>query len=128
MKKFSWVLGILLVFVIVYSCSKSANTPEEVALSFYENCFDGDFEKALKYVNIPPELSQEEVDEGFEELKMYIGEFKERHGNLTAIVVEGMEEKSETKYYVRLNIQFEDGYKEDENLTLIYINGKWKID
>lgn len=110
------------IFFITLSCSTGSQSPEDVAVEYYASCFDGDYDKAMDYIISLSDEDKQKFKLGTIE---YFEDFKKNHGKIKEIVVEGSEMKSETEFYVRLNIRFEDGYAEDENLTLKKIDGKW---
>ena len=121
------MLSVFIVMSISISCSTTDKTPEEIAVFIFEKCFNGEYEKTYEYLRLKDgtQLTENEHKKYKEETSEYFNDFISNHGNLIQIEVEGSGPIDDNTYGVRLNISFEDGYSEDENLRLKKFDNNW---
>jgi len=122
------LFGLIGFFTLLISCS-SSKTPEEVAVSFYESSFSGNYDKASSYVRdeYGSSLDGLKKEKFIKYLTRYIENFKKRHGNIKNIIVDNVKQIEGDKYRITLNLEFIDGYREDEHLNVTKHDSKWVI-
>lgn len=130
LSNFKLFISIIFCSFLLAGCGNS-NPEEKVVIDYYTAIANGKTDDALELVD----FSSEKPDEvGFikEKLKALMGEMKERifdnQGGLKSIEITN-KEFSDDKKTVNISyiIHFNNGSQKADNITLVNIDGKWKI-
>lgn len=144
MKKNNFGAIVLLCIALFLSACTSPRPPaERAAIEFAEKIYSGDVKGVLERINL--DLSGIPANKGIFTLKISNLILKEKqradmYGGVNKISVISAYYKSKdgknideskttigSKAYIKLNIQFRNGYVNQKDLVLAYISGKWKI-
>ncbi len=133
------LLLLVVMSVVLMACGGSGDDPKDIAKSFTEAMIDGDSDKVLDFVYIPPKM-QEEIDKNpqAEEmmksgLSMMLTQFAseiEEGGGLGDITVgepEYNDDKSKATVPVTITLK-KDNKSETEDIQLIKTDDGWKVD
>jgi lipopolysaccharide biosynthesis regulator YciM len=130
MKKIKlFVLAICALCFAACSSSSNSDSPQKVVKEYFDLVKAGKFDKAVKCFYFEEEIKAEELNALAEKLKEGYGKqggiekyeiiseeiTKDEDGNIVSA-------KVATKVY------YKDGKEDEDHLTVIKVNGEWKID
>lgn len=127
---FKFFISIILCSFLLAGCGNS-NQEEKVVINYYTAIANGKTDEALELIDFST-AKPDEIGLIKEKLKALMGEMKERifdsQGGLKSIEITN-KEFSDDKKTVNISyiIHFNNGSQKVDNITLVNIDGKWKI-
>ena len=126
--KIGIIVGIVVVIVVVVALVRSGGggSPIDTAMAFYKAGNEGNYDKAYAYLAPETQMS-------WEMLGMMLPSFDNamddatRSGDISRIESKQAVEYSGSYATVRLTIYYTDGDDTEDVLTLLKVDGRWKI-
>ena len=125
--KIGVIVGIVVVIVVVVALVRGGGgSPIDTAMAFYRAGNEGNYDKAYSYLAPETQMS-------WEMLGMMLPSFDNamddatRDGDIARIESKQAMEYSGTSATVRLTIYYGDGDDTEDVLTLIKVDGRWRI-
>lgn len=125
--KIAVIVGVVIVIVVVVALVRGGGgSPIDTAMAFYRAGNEGDYNKAYSYLAPETQMS-------WEMLGMMMPSFDNamddatKGGDITRIESKQAIEYSGAYATVRLTIEYGNGSQTEDVLTLMKVNGKWRI-
>lgn len=128
MKNLFRLMAVAIVALAMGACSKSA-TPEGAAKAFLKSYQKGDYAALVDQMQFKKEASDEDKAQFAELLKAKVGPEVEKKGGIASYDIDevAVAEDGQTAK-VNYTIHFGDGSEGKDDVNLILVDGKWRID
>ncbi len=121
-RKTMWIAPVMVCMLVLTACGSDG--PGDVALSFNEAMMDGDGSRAVEHLDPEaPAMIRGAIEDKAGEMA---AEAKGEHGDIERIRVVN-EEIDGDRATVTIEVTFEDGTTEEEEIAMIQRDGQWYV-